>query len=136
MSLVPKNLKYLKSHEWIRFEEDDTLTIGITDYAQEMLGDLVYVELPEAGQALDAEEGCVVLESVKTASDVYSPVTGKVLAVNETLNDTPEAVNQSPYGDGWLFKLKADGKVDPNDFLDAKAYKAAVAEEAEEAEKS
>lgn len=130
MSEVPAELKYLKSHEWLRMEDDGSAVIGITDHAQEMLGDLVYIELPEVGQNLDAGEDCVVLESVKAASDVYAPVSGEVLAVNEALADNPELVNQSPYQDGWLFKIKPSAE-DAGDLLDADAYNKLLSEESE-----
>jgi len=113
MSKVPDDLKYTRSHEWVRTNEDGTVTIGITDHAQEALGDLVYVEVPEAGRELQAEEACAVVESVKAASDVYTPVAGVVVAANETLVDTPEAVNNDAYGKGWLIKLEpAAGALD------------------------
>ena len=106
MSQVPDDLKYSKSHEWVRVNDDGTVTIGITDHAQEQLGDLVYVEVPDEGRELQAEEACAVVESVKAASDVYAPLAGSVVAVNEALADTPEAVNSDAYGEGWLIRLK------------------------------
>ncbi len=117
----PKDLKYTASHEWIRAEKDGTLTVGITDHAQEALGDLVFIELPEVGRKLDAEEACVVVESVKAASDVYAPVAGEVVAVNEAVVQTPAELNKDPYA-GWLFRLKPDAKFDPGKLLDADAY--------------
>lgn len=129
MSEVPANLKYTKSHEWIMPGEDNVVTVGITDHAQEMLGDLVYVELPEEGQAVSAEDGCAVVESVKAASDVYSPVTGQVVAVNETLADSPETVNSDPYGDGWLMRVKLEDGGELDQYMDAAAYKEFLASE-------
>lgn len=128
MSQVPEDLKYLSSHEWVRIE-GDTATVGISDHAQELLGDLVYVELPEMGQHIDIGEECAVVESVKSASDVYSPVGGEVIAINDALVDAPEQVNQSPYTDGWLFKLKLSDDSSSDDLLDAAAYAAQLAAE-------
>ena len=125
MSEIPADLKYVKSHEWVRLEDDGTATVGITDHAQEMLGDLVFVELPEIGQSITVGEECGVVESVKSASDIYSPVAGEIVAVNEELSDSPEKVNEAPYGEGWLYKIKlaaADSGVDA--LLDAAAYQA------------
>jgi glycine cleavage system H protein len=106
MTTLPENLKYSTSHEWVRLEEDGTVTVGITDHAQSLLGDLVFIELPEIGHTVAIEEECAVVESVKAASDVYSPVAGEIIAINAALEDEPELVNTSPYGDGWLFKIK------------------------------
>ncbi|MGH8721806.1 MAG: glycine cleavage system protein GcvH [Burkholderiales bacterium] len=117
----PKDLKYTASHEWIRAEKDGTLTVGITDHAQDALGDLVFIELPEVGRKLDAEEACVVVESVKAASDVYAPAAGEVVAVNEALVAAPASLNQDPYA-AWLFRLKPDAKFDAGKLLDADAY--------------
>ena len=126
MSNVPAELRYTKSHEWVRREDDGSVTIGITDYAQEQLGDLVFVELPEVGAALDAGAECCVVESVKAASDVYSPLAGEVVAVNETLADAPESINSDPYGDGWLFRLNPADAAAADALLDAAGYQAAV----------
>ena len=109
MSESPENLRYLASHEWVKLEDDGTATVGISDYAQDLLGDIVFVELPEVGQQLGAEEVAAVVESVKAASDIYSPIGGKVIEINEKLLDEPDVVNGSPYGDGWFFKIQ------PND---------------------
>jgi glycine cleavage system H protein len=106
MSNVPVELKYSKSHEWARHNDDGTVTVGISDSAQDQLGDMVYVELPEVGQSVTAEEACAVVESVKAASDVYAPVSGEVLEVNDALGDAPEIVNQDAYGKGWLFRVQ------------------------------
>ncbi|WP_428608655.1 glycine cleavage system protein GcvH [Sedimenticola sp.] len=122
MSNVPNDLKYAKSHEWVRDEEDGTVVIGITDHAQELLGDLVFVELPEVGDTVSAGSECAVVESVKAASDVYSPVSGEVVAVNESLVDAPETVNQDAFGDGWLFQVKLSAPAELDDLLDADAY--------------
>ena len=105
MSNIPSDLKFLSSHEWIRIESDGTVTVGISDYAQDLLGDIVFVELPEVGQSIDAESDAAIVESVKAASDVYSPLSGEVIEVNALLEDQPEIVNSSPYEDGWFYKL-------------------------------
>ena len=107
MSNIPSDLKYASSHEWVRNEGDGTFTVGISEHAQELLGDMVFVELPEVGDAVDAGEDCAVAESVKAASDIYAPVGGEIVAINEELEDAPETVNNDPYGDGWLFRIKA-----------------------------
>ncbi|MCW8944456.1 MAG: glycine cleavage system protein GcvH [Sedimenticola sp.] len=129
MSNIPNDLKYAKSHEWVRDEEDGTVVIGISDHAQELLGDLVFVELPEIGDSVDAGNECAVVESVKAASDVYSPVSGEVIAVNEALADAPETVNQDAFGDGWLFQVKLSDSAQLNDLLDAEAYSEIVESE-------
>jgi glycine cleavage system H protein len=122
MSSIPAELKFLESHEWVRVESDGTVTIGISDHAQGALGDLVFVEVPEIGKTLKKGNAAAVVESVKAASDVYSPVSGEVIAANETLGSAPELVNQDPYGQGWLFKMKPDDKSELAQLLDAKAY--------------
>ena len=121
MSNLPSHLKYATSHEWICVEDDNIIRIGITDFAQEELGDLVYIELPELGRHVEAQEQCAVVESVKTASDLYSPVSGEIVAVNESLNDEPEQINDSPY-ESWIFCVRADNLSDLNLLLDAEAY--------------
>jgi len=121
MSNLPSHLKYATSHEWICVEDDNIIRIGITDFAQEELGDLVYIELPELGRHVEAQEQCAVVESVKTASDLYSPVSGEIVAVNESLNDEPEQINDSPY-ESWIFCVRADNLSDINSLLDAEAY--------------
>ncbi len=126
MSEIRKELKYLPSHEWARVEEDGTVTVGITDHAQEALGDVVYVETPEVGGSVNAGEEAGVVESVKAASDIYSPVSGEVIAVNEALEDAPETVNESPYDDGWFFKVKPTDLTDLDDALDVDGYKASI----------
>ncbi|QOJ30711.1 MAG: glycine cleavage system protein GcvH [Gammaproteobacteria bacterium] len=120
MSAVPGELKYTRDHEWLRQESDGTVVVGITDHAQHQLGELVFVELPEAGATLSAGQGCAVVESVKAASDVYAPLAGTVVAVNGALEQEPGLINTSPYGDGWLFRLAPAAA--PADLLDAAAY--------------
>ncbi len=121
MSQVPDTLRYTQTHEWLRQEADGSITVGITDHAQAQLGDLVYVELPAVGKTLAAGDACAVVESVKAAADVYAPLAGTVLAVNEALNGAPELVNQDPYGAGWL--MRVSGAV-PAGLLDAAGYQA------------
>ena len=122
MSEIPGDLKFLKSHEWARVEGDGRITIGISDHAQGLLGDLVYVELPTLGDRVEAGNACAVVESVKAASDVYSPVTGKVVEVNASLSDKPETINEDAYGDGWIFVIEAEEPEQLNDLLDPDAY--------------
>ena len=122
MSKIPSDLKYTKSHEWVRSLPDGSIDVGITDHAQDALGDLVFVEVPEPGRTLAAGEACAVVESVKAASDVYSPVAGKVIDGNADLVATPELVNQDPYGNGWLLKLKPADKSALAKLMDAAAY--------------
>ena len=117
----PDNLKYTASHEWIRAEPDGTLTVGITDHAQDALGDLVFIELPELGRKLAAEEACAVVESVKAASDVYAPVAGEVVAVNSAVADAPGDLNKNPYA-SWLFRIRPAAGAAPSGLLDAAAY--------------
>ncbi|MFC5301242.1 glycine cleavage system protein GcvH [Azospira restricta] len=121
MSNVPANLKYTESHEWVRAEADGTVTVGITDHAQEALGDLVFVELPEVGKSYAAGQELAVVESVKAAADVYAPIAGEVTEVNQSAADAPESVNQDAYG-AWLFKLKPANAADVDALLDAAAY--------------
>ncbi|MEX0899579.1 MAG: glycine cleavage system protein GcvH [Gammaproteobacteria bacterium] len=129
MSDIPKNLKFAKSHEWARAEDDGTVTIGISDHAQGALGDLVFVEPPGIGDTIEANSACAVVESVKAASDVYSPIAGTVVAVNDLLDSTPELVNSDPYGKGWLFRMRPDGDDALGALLDADAYAKVVADE-------
>jgi glycine cleavage system H protein len=117
----PKDLKYTESHEWVRAERDGTLTVGITDHAQDALGDLVFIELPELGRKLAAEEACAVVESVKAASDVYAPVAGEVVAVNGAVADAPGELNKDPYA-SWLFRIRPAAGFEPAGLLDAAAY--------------
>jgi glycine cleavage system H protein len=129
MSNIPNNLKYLDSHEWVRVESDGTVTVGISDHAQGALGDLVFVEVPEVGKSLSKGGAAAVVESVKAASDVYSPVSGEVIANNsDALSATPELVNSDPYGQGWLFKIKPSNTSELGNLLDAKAYEKVVEE--------
>lgn len=128
MSNIPADLKYVDSHEWVRVEGDGTVTVGISDHAQSALGDLVFVEVPEVGKQVSRGTACAVVESVKAASDVYSPISGEVVATNNELGGAPELVNQDPYEKGWLFKLKPTNNAELNQLLDAKAYEQVVAE--------
>ena len=125
MSEVRSDLKYRESHEWVRDEGDGTITVGISDHAQEQLGDMVYVELPEVGNDYSQGESCAVVESVKAASDAYAPVSGEVVEVNDALEDEPERVNTDPYGDGWMFKMKLSDPSQLDGLLDADDYEAA-----------
>lgn len=127
MSNVPTELKYTKSHEWVAID-GDTATVGITDHAQDLLGDMVFIELPEVGDSLEANKECAVVESVKAASDVYSPLSGEVVAINESLADSPETVNSDPYG-AWLFKVKMSNAAEADGMLDAAAYSGVAAED-------
>ncbi|EUB86035.1 glycine cleavage system protein GcvH [Pseudomonas koreensis] len=127
MSNIPAELRFAESHEWARLEADGTVTVGISDHAQEALGDVVFVELTEVGNKFAAEDQAGVVESVKAASDIYSPIAGEVIAVNEELSGTPELLNTDPYG-AWIFKLKPDNAADLEKLLDAAAYKAAIGE--------
>ncbi|MBK1701954.1 glycine cleavage system protein GcvH [Thiococcus pfennigii] len=129
MSNLPEELRYTKSHEWVKDNGDGTLTVGITDHAQDALGDLVYVELPEVGRQVGAGEACAVVESVKAASDIYSPLAGEVIEANPGLAEAPETVNQAPYGEGWLFKLRADAAA-LGALLDADGYAKTLEEDA------
>ena len=125
----PTNLKYTASHEWVKTEADGTISVGITQHAQELLGDMVFAEAPAAGRKLKAKEECAVVESVKAAADVYAPVSGTVTAVNGDLDSAPEALNSDPYG-AWIFKMKPDNAADVTALLEAKAYQAVVDSEA------
>lgn len=127
MSDIPAGLRYAESHEWARLEADGTVTVGISDHAQEALGDVVFVELAEIGKAFAAGDAAGVVESVKAASDIYSPVAGEVIAVNEELSGSPELLNSDPYG-AWIFKLKPSNPADLEKMLDAAGYKAAIGE--------
>ncbi len=117
MSEIPGDLKFMKSHEWARVEGDGKITVGISDHAQGLLGDLVYVELPNIGDRIEAGNACAVVESVKAASDVYAPISGKITAVNEALSDKPETINEDAYGEGWLFVVEAEDNDQLNDLL-------------------
>jgi glycine cleavage system H protein len=122
MSIDEKNLKFLESHEWARIEDDGTVTVGISNHAQELLGDIVFVELPEAGSNIEIKASVAVVESVKAASDVYTPISGEVMEVNEDLVSSPEIINSSPYNQGWFFKVKPQNINELNEMLDLEAY--------------
>ena len=128
MSDLPEDLRYTSEHEWLRQEEDGSVTVGITDHAQSALGDLVYVELPEVGQELEAGEEMAVVESVKAASDVYSPISGLVLEINVDLANEPEKINIDPYGDGWIVRLQSPSNIDSSDIMNPDSYQAMLDE--------
>lgn len=129
MSSIPKELKYASTHEWVRNEGDGVFTVGISEHAQDLLGDMVFVELPEVGDNVAAGDDVAVAESVKAASDIYAPIGGEIVAVNDDLEDAPETVNSDPYGDGWLFKIKADDPSEVESLLDAEGYQAVIDED-------
>ena len=129
MSNVPGDLKYSKEHEWLRKEADGSYTVGITEHAQELLGDMVFVDLPDIGTTVSAGDDCAVAESVKAASDIYAPIGGEIVAVNDSLNDSPELVNSTPYGEGWIFKIKANDEAEVEALLDATGYSALLEDE-------
>lgn len=122
MSHIPAELKYMASHEWLRLEEDGSITVGISEHAQDLLGDIVYVELPEVGDTVVAEDEIAVVESVKAASDVYAPLNGEIIAINEELEDAPETINSDPYGDGWFFRIRPDNIDDYEALMTAEEY--------------
>ena len=124
MSNIPADLKYVASHEWLRLEADGSVTVGITDHAQELLGDIVFVELPEVGANLAADEQAGVVESVKAASDIYAPIAGEILEVNQELIDAPDTANTDPYGAAWFFRIKPANAADLDGLMDAAAYEA------------
>lgn len=129
MSYVPDELKYTSSHEWVQKTDDGTYRVGVTEHAQEQLGDIVFVELPEVDANYAEGDECGVVESVKTASDIYAPLSGTVVAVNESLEETPELINESPYDDGWIFELKTEGDSEYDNLLSADEYRALIADE-------
>ena len=129
MSNIPVELKYAKSHEWARTNDDGSVTVGISDTAQDQLGDMVFIEVPEVVQTVTAEEACAVVESVKAASDVYAPLGGEVVEVNEGLADSPETVNNDAYGEGWIFRLEPSDAGELGALMDADAYEAFLASE-------
>ena len=129
MSNTPNELKYASTHEWARLEEDGTVTVGITDHAQAALGDVVFVELPEVGASLNQSDDAGVVESVKAASDIYSPVSGEVIAINEALEEEPEIINAEPYEDGWFFKLKPTEVAELDSMMGAEDYQQQCDEE-------
>ncbi len=122
----PSALKYANTHEWVRLEESGELTVGITDHAQDLLGDLVFADLPEVGQRFSAQEECMLLESVKAASDIYMPVSGEISAINSELEDEPEKINEDSFGEGWLFKIQADNSADIEALLSAEDYETSL----------
>ncbi|WP_348637731.1 glycine cleavage system protein GcvH [Photobacterium sp. DA100] len=128
---MPSELKFTNTHEWVRHEGDGIFTVGITDHAQSLLGDMVFVDLPEIDAATEAGEDCAVAESVKAASDIYAPLSGFVIAINEDLENSPELVNSDPYGDGWLFQLKVEDDGEFADLLDADSYSDLVDEDSD-----
>ena len=122
MSNIPDDLKYASTHEWISVNEEGLVTVGISDHAQEALGDIVFVELPEAGASVNSKEEVAVVESVKAASDIYSPLTGEVVEINESLLDCPETVNASPYEHGWFFKIRMENEAELDDLMNSETY--------------
>ncbi len=122
MSNIPAELKYATSHEWVRDEGDGTFPVGITEHAQGLLGDMVFVDLPDVGDDIDAGEDCAVAESVKAASDIYAPISGKIVEINEELEDSPELVNTDPFSEGWLFRVKSSDESELDSLLDADGY--------------
>ena len=128
MSNIPTELRYASSHEWARLEDDGSVVVGITDHAQEALGDVVFVELPEVGATVAMGAECAVVESVKAASDIYAPISGEIVEVNEALEDAPETLNSDSYGDGWMFRIQPDNEEQLDDLLDAEGYAAELDE--------
>ncbi|WP_049156656.1 glycine cleavage system protein GcvH [Moraxella catarrhalis] len=126
MSNIPADLKYVASHEWLKLEDDGIITVGITDHAQDLLGDVVFVELPEVGRTVSADEEIAVVESVKAASDVYAPIAGEIIEINDELVDSPELANEDPYGKAWFFKIKPTNVTDYDDLLSAEEYQSAL----------
>lgn len=122
MNEIPGDLKFKTSHEWVRVEQDGTVTVGISDHAQDLLGDIVFVELPDIGTQINAEDEVAIVESVKAASDVYSPISGEIIEVNELLIDNPETINESPYSDGWFYKIQPDDLDEINELLSPEEY--------------
>ena len=122
MSEIPGDLKFLSSHEWARLEDDGTVTVGISDHAQDLLGDIVFIELPEVGKEVEAEGDAAIVESVKAASDVYTPISGEIIEVNSALEEQPETVNDSPYDDGWFFKVKPINVDEMSNLLSPEEY--------------
>jgi glycine cleavage system H protein len=126
MSNVPTELKYTASHEWVRAEGEGVYSVGITEHAQELLGDMVFIDLPEVGTSFDAGDDCAVAESVKAASDIYAPISGEIVAINDELEGAPELVNSAPYSEGWLFRIKATDEAQIAGLLDAAAYESSI----------
>lgn len=126
MSNIPSELKYVASHEWLRLEDDGVITVGITDHAQDLLGDVVFVELPEVGAAVSADQEIAVVESVKAASDVYAPISGEIVEINDELVDSPELANEDPYGKAWFFKIKPTDPADYDNLMSADEYEGSL----------
>lgn len=129
MSHVEEDLKYADTHEWVRLDDEGTVTVGISDHAQHLLGELVFVELPEVGDDIEAGEECGVVESVKAASDIYAPVSGKIIEVNDVLERTPELVNSEPYGDGWLYRIRINDSTEVDSLMSAEQYETSIEDE-------
>ncbi|ATG16650.1 TPA: glycine cleavage system protein GcvH [Providencia alcalifaciens] len=129
MSNAPKELRYTREHEWLRDEGNGEFTVGITEHAQETLGDMVFVDLPNVGDVVSAGDDCAVVESVKAASDIYAPISGEIIAVNDALSDSPELVNESPYQEGWIFRIKMTDDSQLADLIDAQGYLSMIAAE-------
>lgn len=129
MSNIPKELRYTSTHEWVRPEGDGVFTVGITEHAQDLLGDMVFLDLPDVGDEFAAGDDCAVAESVKAASDIYAPIGGEIVEINEALEDAPETVNSDAYGDGWLFKIKAEDAGEVDGLLDAEGYAGVIEDE-------
>ncbi|MGY5450465.1 glycine cleavage system protein GcvH [Agarivorans sp. MS3-6] len=129
MANIPAELRYASTHEWVRSEGDGVYTVGISEHAQELLGDMVFIDLPDVGDDIDAGDDCAVAESVKAASDIYAPLSGEVLEINEDLEDSPELVNSDAYGDGWMFKVKVSDETEVENLLSAEDYAATIEED-------
>ncbi|UPW19473.1 glycine cleavage system protein GcvH [Agarivorans sp. TSD2052] len=129
MANIPAELRYASTHEWVRSEGDGVYTVGISEHAQELLGDMVFIDLPDVGDDIDAGDDCAVAESVKAASDIYAPLSGEVLEINEDLEDSPELVNSDAYGDGWMFKVKVSDETEVENLLSAEDYSATIEED-------
>ena len=129
MSYLPRDLQYSVNHTWVEVQSDGSMRVGITDFAQEQLGEIVYIELPEIGKVYAQDEECGLVESVKSASDIYSPLSGEVIAVNEDIEENPEKINEDPYGDGWIFQIMPDGDADDEDMVSVDEYEAHIEEE-------
>ncbi|MEQ9946575.1 glycine cleavage system protein GcvH [Pectobacterium aroidearum] len=129
MSNVPVELKYTASHEWVLHEGDGIYSVGITEHAQELLGDMVFIDLPEVGTVVASGDDCAVAESVKAASDIYAPISGEIVEINDDLESSPELVNSAPYADGWLFRIRISDESDLDELLDAEAYQASLEED-------
>jgi len=129
MSNIPTELRYASTHEWVRSEGDGVFTVGITEHAQDLLGDMVFVDLPDVGDAITTGDDCAVAESVKAASDIYAPITGEVIETNSQLENSPELVNSDSFGEGWMFKIKADDPTEVEGLMDAESYGTSIADE-------